>query len=136
MPFEGVPLKTTLLPMGTRLFHGTDRPVKDWNPETQSIWLPAWFGLTLNIAVNYAKFQRSSANGKPYVIEFVTTQPLELLDASGDEMSEHMDELYDDLMVDEVAGEALAKGFEGWIIPNVEVMIGVDAMRFVKIHAV
>jgi hypothetical protein len=132
--FEGIDKPTLVLPAGTVLFHGTDRPASEWDPRVDPIWGPAWFGADFEVANSYAKFQRSGENGEPYIIQYSTNRSLKLLEASAPEIAAVMDELYDTYMTDEIAGAMHDLGFEGWHIKDTEVMIADgNALDFVKI---
>lgn len=125
-------LPRKILPAGTVLYHGTDRPRTSWNPRNQMIWSPGWFGLDIVTARDYAKWQRSGELGRPYIIEYKTTRDLSLADISGQSADDVITHLYDDYTSDDIAQTVLALGFDGWISPP-EVMIGdVDSLRFVR----
>ena len=132
--FLDVPRETLVLPAGTMVFHGTDRPLDEWDPRTELIYDMAWFGATFQVANDYAKFKRSGSLGKPYVIQYRTNRNLNLLEASSPEWAAKLDALYGDYTTDEIAEAVCQLGFEGWHIKDQEIMIADgDAVDFVKV---
>lgn len=132
--FRQFDLPSFSLPRGTTLYHGTDRPSSEWDYESDPIFLPAWFGLDLGVAKQYAGFQRSGSSGPPVILTYRTTRDMDLLEASGQELSEFMDELYGNYTTDEIAESVCSLGFDGWHIKDTEVMLCSDDIELVNVE--
>lgn len=130
--FKNIDVSTTVLPSGTKLFHGT---IPNWNPE--DINGPAWFG-DFKVAKTYAT--SVFYYEKPIIHEYATTRPYNLLVVEG-EIGRRMMALLDggEIIMTDLAQTVLENGFEGWQDgekgSHHEIMLGdTSGLRYVASH--
>lgn len=123
------------LPVGTKLYHGTNRVSSEWNPEIEDLFYASWLTTDFKKALEYASYKRGGDANEVMVYQYITVGSYSLLEIEGE--AAH---LYEQLIMDETTdfiAQMVLELYDGWIIHNEEVLIGdCKYIKFVSKHRI
>lgn len=109
-------MRTTLLPAGLILYHGTDND--DFDPSEDNLEGPAWLTSSFEVAKKFAS--RTRCGGRSRVFQYVLGDGLEVPDIrSSADMAKLAAKYNLDLSgTEEIRDSVADSGLSGWVIPQ------------------